>query len=314
MGAKTSEASEINELGLEGYTVRPLRPSDARAVFELMAECELESTGEVGIEEADIVADWQRPSFDLATQSIGVLEDDRLVGYAEVAHGRRADAAVAPDRRGRGIGTELARWTQRISRRDGEGLVGMSTPEASPGERLMRDLGYDLAWTSWVLEMPDGAAIEPQAVPEGYRIRVAESEADRRGAHEVIEDAFLEWSVRARESWEDFEAAVLGRPGFEPWNLRVMVDPDGVVVGAAVILLAGEDGYVDKLAVRRDRRGLGLARALLVDSFAAAREHGAVRSELATDSRTGALGLYERVGMRVKATWRHWTIDTSDQA
>jgi ribosomal protein S18 acetylase RimI-like enzyme len=313
MSAQTSEASDINALALEGYTVRPLRPSDARAVFELMAECELESTGEVAIEEADIVADWQRPSFDLAAQSIGVFEGDRLVGYAEVAGGRRADAAVAPDRRGRGIGTELARWTQRISRRDGKGLVGMPAPESSPGERLMRDLGYHVAWTSWVLEMPDGAEIVAQPIPDGYAIRVAEDEALRRAAHDVLEDAFLEWSERDREPWEDFEAGVLQRPGFEPWNLRVVVDPEGVVVGVSIIVLAGEDGYVDRLAVRRDRRGLGLARALLVDSFAAAREHGATRSELSTDSRTGALGLYERVGMRVKATWRHWAIDTSDE-
>ena len=52
----------------------------------------------------------------------------------------------------------------------------------------------------------------------------------------------------------------------------------------------------------------GLARALLVDCFAVAREHGASRSELSTDSRTGALGLYERVGMRVTSTWVHRAI------
>ena len=50
------------------------------------------------------------------------------------------------------------------------------------------------------------------------------------------------------------------------------------------------------------------ARALLVDCFAEAREHGATRSELSTDSRTGALGLYERVGMRVTSTWVHRAI------
>ena len=51
------------------------------------------------------------------------------------------------------------------------------------------------------------------------------------------------------------------------------------------------------------------ARALLVDAFARARDHGATVSELSTDSRTGALGLYEHVGMRVTQTWRHWMRD-----
>ena len=40
-----------------------------------------------------------------------------------------------------------------------------------------------------------------------------------------------------------------------------------------------------------------------MDAFGLAREHGATVSELSTDSRTGALGLYEKVGMRPTATW-----------
>jgi hypothetical protein len=42
---------------------------------------------------------------------------------------------------------------------------------------------------------------------------------------------------------------------------------------------------------------------MLVDAFAVARAHGATRSGLSTDSRTGALGLYEKVGMVVASNW-----------
>ena len=48
---------------------------------------------------------------------------------------------------------------------------------------------------------------------------------------------------------------------------------------------------------------------MLVDAFAVAREHGATTSGLNTDSRTGALGLYEKVGMRVTQTWVNRAID-----
>jgi hypothetical protein len=48
---------------------------------------------------------------------------------------------------------------------------------------------------------------------------------------------------------------------------------------------------------------------LLADSFAAARAHGATRSELSTDSRTGALSLYEKVGMVVTSTWVNLAIE-----
>ncbi len=71
-----------------------------------------------------------------------------LTGYAEVYRGRWADAAVALRHRGHGIGTALAGWTQRLSRRDGKGLVGMPVPEGSAGERLLQALGYEVLWTS----------------------------------------------------------------------------------------------------------------------------------------------------------------------
>ncbi|WP_246086951.1 GNAT family N-acetyltransferase [Nocardioides humi] len=63
--------------------------------------------------------------------------------------------------------------------------------------------------------------------------------------------------------------------------------------------------YVSRLAVVPEQRGRGLAQALLVAAFAAGRERGATSSSLSTDSRTGALGLYERVGMRPDSTWLH---------
>ncbi|WP_309650228.1 GNAT family N-acetyltransferase, partial [Nocardioides sp.] len=70
-----------------------------------------------------------------------------------------------------------------------------------------------------------------------------------------------------------------------------------------VLLTEEKEAYVDRLATRADQRGRGLAQALLVDAFAAGRTHGAVRSARSTDSRTGALGLYEKVGMSVTSTW-----------
>ena len=124
----------------------------------------------------------------------------------------------------------------------------------------------------------------------------------------MVEDAFNEWPNRTPSTYGVGAAGVVLRPGFASWNLRVVTGPSGAVVGVGYVFLSRDCGYVQYLAVRRDRRGLGLARALLVDCFAVAREHGASRSALSTDSRTGALGLYERVGMRVTSTWVHRAI------
>ncbi len=312
MGAM-SMLDDLPEALPQGLTHRPLEPSDSRAVYELMAAQELADTGDVVIEEADIVADWQRPSYDLASSSVGVFDGDLMVGYAEATGADRGDAAVHPDHRGRGIGTWLAHAMQELARRQGATVIGMPVPQGSPGDRLLEQLGYRLRWTSWVLALPEGATVPERPLPEGYSLREA-TQDDYEAVWTLNEDAFLEWSVRERQSFEDWLAVVPARPGFEPWNLRVVTDPSGEIVAFALILLTSEnpggpEGYVDRLGTRQDQRGKGLAQALLVDAFAAARDRGAVRSALSTDTRTGALGLYEKVGMEVSSVWVNRAID-----
>jgi GNAT superfamily N-acetyltransferase len=286
-----------------GLTERPLHLSDAAAVTAVMAAEQALFAGKVSIEEADIVGDWSRPSADVEGTTVGVFDGDTLVGYAEAGRSGRGDAAVLPGYHGRGIGTALASWMVDRARAQGQSAIGMPVPAGSPGEKLLRHLGWEVRWHSWALVFPTGRQIEDRPLPDGYRLRVAESDDDRRAAWHVIEDAFLEWSDRAKEPYEDWVAGVVRRPGFEPWNLRIVVDAAGEVVGALHVVMAEEAGYVDKVAVRRDQRGRGLARALLADAFAVAREHGATRSELSTDSRTGALDLYLALGMVVDEDW-----------
>lgn len=287
----------------DGLTARPLAPTDATAVFETMAAQEVHDIGRAEIEEADIVGDWQRPSFDVAASTVGVFDGDRMLGYAEFSAPDRGDAAVRPEARGRGIGTWLAGWMQDLARSRGAAVVGMPVPEGSAGDLLLTALGYHVRWTSWVLKLPAGATIAERPLPAGYVVRAAEPH-EYADVHRVVEDAFLEWSERDRKSYEDFAATTTQRPGFEPWQLRVVTDPTGAIVAAAIVMMYdGTEAFIARLATRADQRGRWLAQALMVDTFAVAREHGADDCGLSTDSRTGALGLYEKVGMQVTSTW-----------
>lgn len=304
------------------YLCRPLTLDDAQAVTDLMAACEEVDVGEVLIELEDIQGDWQRPSFDLATQSVGVWEGDgRLVAYAEVYQGRRAEAMVHPEARGQGIGSALMEWTWRTARAHGGSWVGQSVPQRCPSAvRLFETHGYEPRWTSWILEMPEGAQIADGPLPDGVRLRSLVPGQDEHAAYRTVEDAFSEWPNRDPESFEDWAAGVLNRPGFEPWQMLLAVedDPDSPsgddVVGAVFVIPSGEVGWVQYLAVRRDRRGRGLARALLVAAFGETRRRGLPRAELATDSRTGALDLYLHVGMRVKHAFVHYGREIDEQA
>jgi GNAT superfamily N-acetyltransferase len=288
-----------------GLTSRALSQADAEAVYALAAAQEQADVGKVEVELADIVSDWSRPSWDVATHTLGVFDGDRMVAYGEITGADRGDAAVHPDYRRRGIGTAVAGWMRQTAVDLGGQGYGSPVPQGSPGDRLLDRLGYRVRWTSWVLDLPEGTEVAPRALPPGYAVRGSTPD-DYHAIHDVIEDAFLEWSVRERESYEDYHASVIGRPGFEPWNLRVVTDPSGEVVGTAVVLMFSGppvEAFIERLAVRRDQRRQGLAQALLADAFAEGRSRGATRQCLSTDSRTGALSLYEKVGMVVGDVW-----------
>lgn len=310
MGGKLPRVSAIS-LPAE-LTTRPLVPADSAEVYALIAAQELHDIGTVEIEEEDLVGEWQRPSYDLGGSSVAVLDGDRIVAYGELMGADRYDVAVHPDARGRGIGTWLAAWVRELARSRGASVVGMPVPEGSPGDELLAALGYRVRWTSWVLRLPEGRTIEERPLPDGYALRLA-TEDDREQVWHVVEDAFLEWSVRKKDSFEDFAAEVWQRPGFEPWHLQVVAAPDGAIAGAVFSTVSENDGkretYVARLAVHREHRNRGLAQALLVAAFASGREHGASSSCLSTDSRTGALSLYEKVGMVTDSVWVNRAID-----
>ena len=294
-----------------GLSARPLAMDDAYAVYEVMALQEQHDIGKVEIEAADIVGDWQKPSFDIGGSTVGVFDGDALIAYAEVSRSGRGDAAVNPAYRRRGIGTALAAWMRERTAALGGTVIGTPVPEGSAGDQLLEKLGWKVRWTSWVLALPEGVDIQERPLPAGYAIREAAPE-EYPAVQTVIEDAFLEWSVRDRESYDDFLATTVQRPGFEPWHFRVVTDAAGEIVGTALVQMYGEppiEAFISRLAVRRDQRHQGLAQALLVDAFARGREHGAHRSALSTDSRTGALSLYQKVGMEVGDVWVNRAID-----
>jgi len=294
----------------DGLTSRSLTLEDAEAVTALITAEELHDVGAVDVSVEDVVAEWQRPSYDLAASSLGVFDSldqqGRLVAYADLVHPDFGYTGVLPSERGRGIGTAMADWLEALARSRGAELLSNQVPRDGAAHRLLAARGYRERWTAWDLELPEGAEIAAQPLPDGHAIRDARPD-EHEQVYEVIETAFSDWREKGR--LEDFASMVWGRPNHQPWNLRVCADPAGVLVGATHVHLTGDAGYVARIGVRKDRRGLGLGAAMLADAFALTRRHGAVRCYLATDSRTGALALYEKVGMQVSSAWVNLALD-----
>src|SRR3954453_11929094 len=128
----------VDDLDLpRGLTSRPLTMDDARAVYEVMADQQQHDMGKIEIELADIVGDWQKPSFDVTASTVGVFDGEAMVGYAEVNASGRGDAAVHPAYRRRGIGTSLAGWMRGRTRELGGTVIGTPVPEGTAGDRLL---------------------------------------------------------------------------------------------------------------------------------------------------------------------------------
>ena len=102
---------------------------------------------------------------------------------------------------------------------------------------------------------------------------------------------------------------VWGRPGHQPWNLLLCIAPDGTVVGATHVYLTGGDGYVARIAVRKDRRGLGLGAAMLADAFTLARSTARCAAASPPTHARARSSLYEKVGMQVSSAWVNLALD-----
>jgi GNAT superfamily N-acetyltransferase len=295
-----------------GYVWRPLEKGDLPAVFALEAAGEAFDDGVVEVDLADLEADWRRPDFDARTMSVGVFGEDGLVAYAEVFLGR-AEALVRPDHRGLGLGAALARWTWAVARAEGRSRVGQTVSENEhAAETLFRELGYEVTHTSWILRRAldpfDGGDEPPPALPDGFSFREYRPGVDDREVFTVIDDAFQEWRGEGSQSM-----------GFDNWAAHILEDADpdllvliqhaGLLAGAAVCrdYGPGAEGWIEQVAVVKAHRNRGLGRALLQECFRRFAQRGRLSCGVNTDSRTGALGLYEHAGMTVDRTYRRWT-------
>jgi mycothiol synthase len=290
----------------DGLAARPATARDADDIYRLIAACELDLDGRVEIEFDDVVAALARPALDLARDTV-LLHDPTgdLVGWAEVFKGRMAEADVRPDRRGRGIGAELLAWTEaRALAQGGTRLVQTVTDNNAPAAELFARAGYGRADTAWILEIVMASQPPPPGPPDGVRIRTYQMGPDGPAAYQLIEDAFNEWPDRIPATFEEWSGLMVEREAFRPELSPLAFDGDRLV-GAALAMSTDDpgEGYIHQVATHRAYRRRGIAAALLRHTFGGFYRTGRRTCSLSTNSYTGALALYQRVGMRIRRAY-----------
>jgi mycothiol synthase len=292
---------------LSDFLVRPAVATDAAAVAGLMAATDIELYGVAERELHEVVDDWARPGLDLGRDTVVVLDGGTLAAYAEVYRGERADAWVSPDHRGRGIGSALVDWWIARAAEVGSTRVGQTVSDSDLGSRaLLEGRGARAGHTAWILDYDVTARPPPPVVPGGYALRSMQP-GEEQAVFAVIDRAFSEWEGREPGAYDDWAATTVASSRFETWMAPVVVHGDEIVA-AAILASFDDEGWVQQLAVARAHRGRGLARALLAHAFG--RFQGVRDSVgLSTDSRTGALDLYLRIGMQVRRSYTRWSLD-----
>lgn len=292
---------------IPGLTTRAATRSDVAAITALIAAREIANDGVAEVHPTDV-----EQAFDLADDEAGVIvveAADHVVGWATVAEGR-SEAEVHPAWQGRGIGSALLAWTEERAQAAGAAQVLQILTDSNRGARLLfESAGYAVHGVSWVLEMRLDDAPPEVVIPPGIAIRPYRAE-DAEAAYQVIEDAFNEWPGREPTDFAGWSAHVLGHASFAP-ELSLVAFEGNELVGAVLCMnyQGQEEGWVEQIATRGTHRHQGIARAMLQSVFAAYRGRGRRLVALSTNSRSGALTLYQRIGMRVRRTYTSWSKD-----
>lgn len=247
-----------------------------------------------------------------------------LIAYEHVGH-------VHPDVQRRGLGRALLRHQAAALRdlaaadaarhaaaegvrQDGEGAApdrervffSWTDTRCVGAVALLESEGY--APVRWYvdLERPTLAGLPEAAVPDGIELRTPATGDTTllRAALAAEDEAFRDHWGHHPMTGDDVDA-VLAEPDHDPTLWRIAWDGDAIAGVIRALVYAEENArfgrarvWIDHLSVRRPWRGRGIARALMVDLMADARDRGLTSAGLGvdTDNTTGALGLYERLG------------------
>src|SRR5690606_8457884 len=208
-----------------------------------------------------------------------------------------------PAHRGQGIGAELlTRLETRAVELAGERLPGQPVRLRSSGglagsaaQRLLEQRGYrpDNYFVTMQVELADW--VDPGTASTA----VVPDETQRAATRDAHNDAFRDhrnFSPIPADAWEHWSRSSQLRPG----QCQVVMEGDRVL--AYVVAGEHEAGviHVELVGTRREARGRGLGREVLVAGLRTARDAGYRVSELEVDSTspTGADRLYASVGYR----------------
>lgn len=271
--------------------LRPPIVDDADAIAALYA-------GSRALDAREVRSWFANPSFDPSNDFRVVVRGGTVLGYADVQAetDRLSVDFMTADA---GAGHELLDWAEERARANrAELLRAWAWPGADVLPGLLRERGFTPFRTSLELQVPLDDAVPDPVWPDGVGVGTVH-EGEERDVHALVEEAFADLSDFRPTPYEDWAFWWNDRKRLDLW-FAARADT-GELAGIVLCELQRADlGWIETLAVRRSWRRRGLGKALLLHSFRELARGGRTTAALSVDSEnaTGAVRLYESVGMR----------------
>lgn len=176
---------------------------------------------------------------------------------------------------------------------------------------LLTARGLEPARSSFEMERDaDLADLARVEFPSGIELVDFRPTADDQDVHDTIYSVWTDVPGHTYRPLDEWREIFAGGPRFDPGLVVVarQAAGDRRVAGVAIGNLFDDVGWVMQLAVGHPDRGLGLGRALLVETLHRLAERNVRRVGLSVEAaNANALGLYRSVGLDVTAEWQHFT-------
>jgi ribosomal protein S18 acetylase RimI-like enzyme len=296
--------------------IRPPTRQDAAGIAEVL-NAHAAAVGRPGDDTPDGVGRWfELEALDPAHDMFLAVEGGRIMGYADVS-------ALEDEREVVQVDLRVPPGRERVAERILEEVERRAAVLADAGARIrapasegdeeyraaLSRRGFRVVRSSSTMEIDLRRSTDEPAWPAGLASRPFRR-GEEREVYDAYVDAFADHWGFVPESFADWCT----------WNLAPNADTslwrlveDGRKVAAVCLSQPSRSddrslGWIGILAVRRPWRRRGLARALLLESFELLRSAGRVRAGLGVDSEntSGALALYESVGMRSTSRSDTW--------
>jgi mycothiol synthase len=251
---------------------------------------------------------WGLSYVDLERDSMSLYDGERLVGFSMVrwdpAQGGPLNGGwcVHPDADFAALAGPLADWMESgIADRPGSEWIrtgASSSDQVSLG--FLEARSYRKVRTSWDMARALSSREDFGPPPAGIVVRPFRPGHDELLLYEVLETAFRDHWGYEPEPFASFSSEHYETSTWDP-TLALIAEIEGGAVGGLIAYeLEGRD-YVASVGVLQEFRGRGAAAALLRRIFAEMASRGHRRVELSVDAEnpTGAVSLYEGVGMTV---------------